>query len=166
MKAGREHRVPLSGTALAILKEMQAHRHADNAFVFPGAKPGRPLSNMVFLMLLRRMGHGDVTTHGFRSSFRDWAAERTKFPAEVAEMGLAHTVAEAFPVLALRVYYMPYRYRNPSSAFAEEHASYDARRKEASALVERGARLRDVAAVMGIPMALRRIKPGAAHLII
>jgi integrase len=94
MKAGKEHRVPLSARALAILKEMQAHRHADNAFVFPGAKPGRPLSNMVFLMLLRRIGRGDVTAHGFRSTFRNWAAERTSFPAEVAEMALAHTVSD------------------------------------------------------------------------
>jgi integrase len=94
MKAGREHRVPLSGPALAILQEMQAHRHADDAFVFPGARPGRPLSNMAFLMLLRRMGRADLTAHGFRSSFRNWAAERTNFPAEVAEMALAHTVSD------------------------------------------------------------------------
>jgi integrase len=94
MKAGKEHRVPLSGRALAILQEMQPHRHADEAFVFPGAKPGRPLSNMAFLMLLRRMGRGDVTAHGFRSSFRDWAAERTNVPAEVAEMALAHTISD------------------------------------------------------------------------
>ena len=92
MKAGRELRVPLSGRALAILQEIQPHRHADEAFVFPGTKLGRPLSNMAFLMLLRRMGRGDVTAHGFRSSFRDWAAERTNFPAEVAEMALAHVV--------------------------------------------------------------------------
>jgi integrase len=94
MKSGREHRVPLSPRALAILKEMQAHRHADDAFVFPGAKPGRPLSNMAFLMLLRRMRRTDLTAHGFRSSFRNWAAERTNFPAEVAEMALAHTVSD------------------------------------------------------------------------
>jgi integrase len=94
MKAAKEHRVPLSARALAILKEMQAHRHADDAFVFSGAKPGRPLSNMAFLMLLRRIDRGDVTAHGFRSSFRDWAAERTTFPSEVAEMALAHTVSD------------------------------------------------------------------------
>jgi len=94
MKAGKEHRVPLSGRALAILQDMQAHRHADEAFVFPGAKPGRPLSNMAFLMLLRRMARGYVTAHGFRSSFRDWVAERTNFPAEVAEIALAHTVSD------------------------------------------------------------------------
>jgi integrase len=91
MKAHREHRVPLSARVLAIVDEMQAARHGD-AFVFPGAKPGRPLSNMAFLMLLRRMGRTDVTVHGFRSSFRDWAAERTHFPGEVAEMALAHAV--------------------------------------------------------------------------
>jgi integrase len=94
MKAGREHRVPLSNRALAILEDMLAHRHADDGFVFPGGKPGRPLSNMAFLMLLRRMDRGDLTAHGFRSSFRDWAAERTNFPAEVAEMALAHTVSD------------------------------------------------------------------------
>ena len=94
MKSGREHRVPLSAHALAILKEMQAHRQSEDAFVFPGGRNGRPLSNMAFLMLLRRMGLGDVTAHGFRSSFRDWVAERTNFPAEVAEMALAHTVSD------------------------------------------------------------------------
>jgi integrase len=94
MKSGREHRVPLSAHALAILKEMQAHRHAEGAFVFPGSRNGKPLSNMAFLMLLRRMDLGDVTAHGFRSSFRNWAAERTSFPAEVAEMALAHTVSD------------------------------------------------------------------------
>ena len=92
MKAGREHRVPLSASALAILEEMQPHRHAEDSFVFPGAKLGRPLSNMAFLMLLRRMGRNNLTAHGFRSSFRDWAAERTNFPSEVVEMALAHMV--------------------------------------------------------------------------
>jgi integrase len=94
MKAGTEHRVPLSGRALAILQEVQPHRQLDDAFVFPGGKNGRPLSNMAFLMLLRRMGLGDVTAHGFRSSFRDWVAERTRVPSEVAEMALAHTVSD------------------------------------------------------------------------
>jgi integrase len=94
MKAGREHRIPLSGRALAILQQLQSHRQADDAFVFPGGKNGRPLSNMALLMLLRRMCLGDVTAHGFRSSFRDWVAERTSFPAEVAEIALAHTVSD------------------------------------------------------------------------
>jgi integrase len=92
MKTGREHRVPLSARAIAILKEMQAHRSTDSGFVFPGSKSGKPLSNMTFLMLLRRMGRDDLTTHGFRSSFRDWVAERTNFPSEVAEVALAHAV--------------------------------------------------------------------------
>src|SRR5262249_30671620 len=92
MKGQREHRIPLSARALAILQEMQALRHASVAdgFVFPGGKPGKPLSNMAMTELLRRMNHADITVHGFRSSFRDWAAERTNFPAEVAEMALAH----------------------------------------------------------------------------
>jgi integrase len=92
MKAGREHRVPLSDAALAILKDMRAIRQSD--FVFPGGRARRPISNMAMLMLLRRMGRGDLTAHGFRSSFRDWAAERTTFPAEVSEMALAHTVSD------------------------------------------------------------------------
>src|SRR4029077_16822699 len=94
MKAGNEHRVPLCDRAMAILGELKPA--SDGAivgkrFVFPGAKVGRPLSNMAMDMLLRRMGR-DVTVHGFRSSFRDWAAERTSFPSEVAEMARAHVV--------------------------------------------------------------------------
>jgi integrase len=92
MKAGREHRVPLSGSAVAILEEMQKIRESD--FVFPGGKRGKPLSNMAMLAVLKRIGRSDLTNHGFRSSFRDWAAERTNFPREVAEMALAHTVSD------------------------------------------------------------------------
>jgi integrase len=92
MKAGKEHRIPLSDAALAVLEAMQMVRQAGD-FVFPGGKARRPIGNMAFL-LLRRMGRGDLTVHGFRSSFRDWAAERTRFPAEVAEMALAHTVSD------------------------------------------------------------------------
>src|SRR5262245_27108359 len=74
MKAHREHRVPLSPRALAVLEEMPAARSsdADDAFVFPGGKAGTGLSNMAFLMLLRRMGRGDLTAHGFRASFKTW----------------------------------------------------------------------------------------------
>jgi integrase len=93
MKAGKEHRVPLSDAALGILDELAKVRHGD--FVFLGGRAGRPISNMAMLMLLRRMGRDDLTIHGFRSTFRDWAAERTGFPAEVAEMALAHTVTDA-----------------------------------------------------------------------
>jgi integrase len=94
MKAHREHRVSLSPRAIAILEDMQRLHLADEggSFVFPGGNAGKPLSDMSFLMLLRRMGRGDLTGHGFRSSFRDWAAERTNFPSEVAEMALAHAV--------------------------------------------------------------------------
>jgi len=90
MKAGREHRVPLSAPTLAILKKMNEIRESD--FVFPGGKKGNPLSNMAMLALLKRIGRHDLTAHGFRSTFRDWAAERTTFPREVAEMALAHTI--------------------------------------------------------------------------
>jgi integrase len=91
MKVGQEHRVPLSGRALEIGEEMQA---IGGNFIFPSGKRGKPLSNMAMTMVLRRMGHGDRTVHGFRSTFRDWAAERTNFPAEVAEMALAHAVSD------------------------------------------------------------------------
>jgi len=92
MKAGKEHRVPLSDAARAILEQMQAIRQDD--FVFPGGKTKRPISNMAMAMTLRRMGRDDLTVHGFRSTFRDWAAERTDVPREVAEMALAHAVGD------------------------------------------------------------------------
>jgi integrase len=93
MKAGKEHRVPLSDAALAILEEMRAIRTGD--FIFPGSKTGRPIAGIAMWTLLQHMGRGGLTVHGFRSTFRDWCAERTTFPAEVAEMALAHTVADA-----------------------------------------------------------------------
>jgi len=96
MKASREHRVPLPAWAIAILKDMAEIQRS--GFVFPGAKQGRPLSQMSLTMLLRRMGYGHITVHGFRSSFRDWAAECTSFPREVAEMALAHAVSDAVEV--------------------------------------------------------------------
>ncbi len=90
MKAGREHRVPLSKRAVAILK--RAKELAGGSFlVFPGRTIDKPMTNMVFLMLVRRMGL-DFTVHGFRSAFRDWASERTNFSREVCEMALAHTI--------------------------------------------------------------------------
>jgi integrase len=88
MKGGREHRVPLCPRALEIIGE------AYDGYVFSGGRPDQPLSNMALLMLLRRMKHSDVTVHGFRSAFRDWAAERTNYPSEVAEMALAHAVGD------------------------------------------------------------------------
>jgi integrase len=90
MKAGREHRVPLSDAALAVLAAVTPLRDdAAGDWVFPGARAGRPLSNSVFLMLLQRMDRGDVTAHGFRSTFRELAAE-TGQPADLAEAALAH----------------------------------------------------------------------------
>lgn len=96
MKAGKEHRVPLAGLAMAIIEEMSKIRLGK--FIFPGGRADRPLSNMSMLMLLRRMGRTDLTVHGFRSSFRDWAAERTNFAREVCEMALAHATGDAVEV--------------------------------------------------------------------
>jgi integrase len=94
MKAGREHRVPLPLTAVATLRHvapLRAH-HSPDALVFPGQKPGKPLPNTATMTLLRRMGRGDLTTHGFRSTFRDWVAESTNHQRELAEAALAHIV--------------------------------------------------------------------------
>jgi integrase len=98
MKAGREHRVPLSDAALDVLEKVRPLAVVKDgaldptAPAFPGPRRALPLSNMVFLMLLRRMKRDDLTAHGFRSTFSDWAAERTAYPREVAEMALAPTV--------------------------------------------------------------------------
>jgi integrase len=89
MKGGETHRVPLTSEMLTILEPLKALR---SEVVFEGQKRHRPLSNMAMLMLLRRMRVKDVTVHGFRSAFRDWAAEAANAPHEVAEMSLAHKV--------------------------------------------------------------------------
>jgi integrase len=91
MKASREHRVPLSDAALAIVERMAKSRVGEA--VFPGAKAAA-LSDAAMTMLLRRMGRGEITVHGFRSTFSDWCAERTNFPTEVREMALAHAVGD------------------------------------------------------------------------
>jgi integrase len=95
MKAGREHRVPLSGRALVLLEEMAGLRHTgkQDELVFPGVKAGQPLSVMALNMLLRRL-KVDVTTHGFRSAFRDWCGEETNYPREIAEAALAHVIGD------------------------------------------------------------------------
>jgi integrase len=93
MKAGVEHRVPLSDDAMALLRDAAKLRVDGVDFVFPGGKKGKPLSNMALLMTLRRMKRDDLTAHGFRSTFRDWAAE-TGQPADIAEAALAHTVGD------------------------------------------------------------------------
>jgi integrase len=93
MKGDREHRVPLSDPTIEILEAM-AEEHGRDGFVFPGARNGRPLSNMAMLAVLKRMGRADLTVHGFRSTFRDWAAERTAYPREACEMALAHAIGD------------------------------------------------------------------------
>jgi integrase len=98
MKAGREHRVPLAAAALAVLESvrplalMRDGAPDAAAPVFPGPRRALGMSNMTMLMLLRRMKRDDLTVHGFRSTFRDWAAERTVYPREVVEMALAHAI--------------------------------------------------------------------------
>jgi integrase len=96
MKAGREHRVPLSDSALALLRKMRTLRASDapGEPVFPGGRPGKGLSNMALTMAVRRLKGEEITVHGFRSTFRDWAAETTSFPSEVVEMALAHAVGD------------------------------------------------------------------------
>jgi integrase len=91
-KAKREHRVPLSLPVVKLLKALPTF--GGTGLIFEGMREGRPLSNMVMLKLLERMGRDDLTTHGFRSTFRDWAAECTAFPNEVAEMALAHAIRD------------------------------------------------------------------------
>lgn len=91
MKAGKEHRVPLSDAALALL----GPRRDDNVLVFESeAKPGKPISDMSMTAVLRRMGRMEITVHGFRSTFRDWAGETTGFPREVIEAALAHGIKD------------------------------------------------------------------------
>lgn len=91
MKAGKEHRVPLSGAALAILEALPRNC----GLVFPGRK-GTQLSDMSLTAVLRRMGRGDITVHGFRSTFRDWCSEAAgnAFPREVCEHALAHSLPD------------------------------------------------------------------------
>ena len=92
MKANKEHRVPLPYRALAIIEEMQKHKEGE--FVFGSQmRVGKPLSDMSLLAVRKRMGRSDLTVHGFRSTFRDWVAERTIFPSDVAEAALAHTIS-------------------------------------------------------------------------
>jgi integrase len=92
MKAGREHRVPLSTCAVSILEQL-AKLKAGN-FVFPGQTRNKQLSNMAMEMMLRRMKIENTTVHGFRSSFRDWAGNVSSFPREVTETALAHVIGD------------------------------------------------------------------------
>jgi integrase len=90
MKAGKEQRIPLIPEAVAIIREA-LETSTDKDLLFPGSKPGRPMSNMTLLAVLRRAGL-PFAVHGFRSSFKDWATEETSFPDELSEMALAHTI--------------------------------------------------------------------------
>ncbi len=92
MKAGKEHRIPLTEEALELLKLFLG---MDGTWVFPGAKEASPLSNMAMLNVLKKMQRSDLTVHGFRSTFRVWAAERTDYKKEIAELALAHSVGSA-----------------------------------------------------------------------
>jgi integrase len=94
MKARKEHRVPLSAPTLALLGTMAKLRTVDNPdrFVFPGRRAGQPLGVTALAKVLQRMQRSELTVHGFRSSFRDWVAEATGYPREVAEAALAHVV--------------------------------------------------------------------------
>lgn len=91
MKAGNEHRVPLTAEVLSLLERLPTRE----GFLFPGAKKDKSLSNMAMTMVLRKLGRDDLTVHGFRSTFRDWAAETTSHPNMVCEMALAHTIGNA-----------------------------------------------------------------------
>lgn len=93
MKAGREHVVPLPSAAVALFKRMKAYERGGANLVFPGQRKGKPLSDMTLTKALRDMGR-DETAHGFRSTFRDWVAEQTNWPAELAEAALAHVVSD------------------------------------------------------------------------
>ena len=92
MKAGHAHRIPLTDRALEIFKSLPKLDH--NPHVFPGHAKGKPLSGMAMTMQLRRMKRQDITVHGFRSTFRDWASEQTSFPHETCEHALAHRISD------------------------------------------------------------------------
>jgi integrase len=91
MKAGREHRVPLSNTAMSLLSVLKNRQRGD--LIFPGQKRNQPLSNMTMLKVLQRLEHA-YTPHGFRSTFRTWISEKTNHVHEVAEAALAHTIGD------------------------------------------------------------------------
>jgi len=93
MKMRKEHRVPLSDALVELLEQLP--RYEDNQHLFPGMKTGKPLSNMAMLMGLRHIKRTDLTMHGFRSTFRDWAGECTPHPRDVCEQALAHSLGNA-----------------------------------------------------------------------
>jgi len=96
MKMEREHRVPLSSAAIAILEKIISQRGEikPTDYIFPGPNDGKPYSDAAMTATLRKLGRSDLTQHGFRSTFRDWAAECTNYPRDVAEMALAHAIGD------------------------------------------------------------------------
>ena len=93
MKNGVSHDVPLSDRAMEILKRLYELRQ--NEYIFFGKRPNRPLSNMTFTMLMRRMGYGHYVPHGLRAAFRTWCGNETNTPREVAEAALSHRTGDA-----------------------------------------------------------------------
>jgi len=93
MKADKEHKVPLSNPAIAVLKAMREIRQSD--LVFPGFKPGQPIGADALRELIKKLAGDAVTVHGLRSTFRDWAADCTLFPNELVEMALSHAIPSA-----------------------------------------------------------------------
>jgi integrase len=108
-KTSTEHRVPLSPSAINILMEVEKLKDSD--FVFPGGKPRTPLSDGAFIQLLKRMDRKGITAHGFRSSFRDWVAEQTAYPRDVAEMALGHATPNKVEAAYLRTDFFDKRRR-------------------------------------------------------
>jgi integrase len=109
MKTREEHKVPLAPETLALLRNLYRDDHGD--LVFIGRRAGTGLGNTAMVDVLARMGRGDLTAHGFRSTFRDWAAETTKFHHDVAEHALAHKVGDATQRAYLRTKLFPQRIR-------------------------------------------------------
>lgn len=133
MKAGKEHRVPLSDRALKIVREqkpIQASR-----YVFPGQRVDRPMSNMAYMMLMRRLKLGHYTVHGFRSAFRDWAGDETHFPRDIAEQALAHQIGNETERAYRRADALEKR-REMMTAWADHCVSSTARKREENELHE------------------------------
>jgi len=107
MKSGREHRVPLAEPVLELLERLPRF---SSGFLFEG-RPGKPLSANAMLAVLKRMDRSDITVHGFRSTFRDWCAEQTAFPREIAEAALAHVNKDRVEAAYLRSDLLKRRYR-------------------------------------------------------
>jgi integrase len=116
MKAGKEHTVPLSLRAVQMLKTLSKAKTSQ--YVFPTEGADSPLSNMAMYALLKRMGRPEITVHGFRSTFRDWAGEQTHFPREIIEHALAHQLKDKAEAAYSRST-MPEKRRKLMDAWAE-----------------------------------------------